>query len=404
MSHRPPDKTATDHIDTTERISSAAIIQLDPTFHGLDIEKVFADAEARLREATTSAEATAILADPLLKLDDSHTRFYPPERLAKTDYGWTAIMIGDDPYVGWVRKTSDAESKGLARGDRILHWNALVPSRSSLWQINYVYRHVRPQQLQRLVVRKPDGSERVIDVESKVERRPAGDLEQLIRETEDAYRTPIDYEKATGDILVVALSEFGDPKAIERFMRKARNYKGLVLDLRSNPRGLVDAIEMLVGYLFDHDVTIGTETMRKSETKEIAHGRKDGYTGRLVVLVDSESASASEVTARVVQLEKRGSIIGDRTAGAVMTSRFFSHTLGSEIGGVGSVAFYGTSITVGDLKMSDGVSLEKRGVTPDETLLPSGTDLAAHRDPALARAVTLLGGTLTPEQAGAFFK
>ena len=191
----------------------------DPTFHGLDIEKVFADAEARLREATTSAEATAILADPLLKLDDSHTRFYPPERLAKTDYGWTAIMIGDDPYVGWVRKTSDAESKGLARGDRILHWNTLVPSRSSLWQINYVYRHVRPQQLQRLVVRKPDGSERVIDVESKVERRPAGDLEQLIRETEDAYRTPIDYEKATGDILVVALSEFGDPKAIERFMQ-----------------------------------------------------------------------------------------------------------------------------------------------------------------------------------------
>jgi len=54
--------------------------------------------------------------------------------------------------------------------------------------------------------------------------------------------------------------------------------------------------------------------------------------------------------------------------------------------------------------MSDGVSLEKRGVTPDETLLPSGADLAARRDPALARAVTLLGGTLTPEQAGAFFK
>ena len=87
-----------------------------------------------------------------------------------------------------------------------------------------------------------------------------------------------------------------------------------------------------------------------------------------------------------------------------MTSRFFSHTLGSEIGGVGSVAFYGTSITVGDLRMSDGVRLEKRGVTPDETLLPSGADLAARRDPALARAVTLLGGTLTPEQAGAFFK
>ena len=117
-----------------------------------------------------------------------------------------------------------------------------------MWQINYVYRHVRPQQLQRLVVREPNGSERVIDVESKVEERPAGDLQQLIRETEDAYRTPIDYEKGTGDILVVALSQFGDPKVVEGIMRKARSYKGLVLDLRSNPGGLVDAIDMLIGY------------------------------------------------------------------------------------------------------------------------------------------------------------
>jgi hypothetical protein len=74
-------------------------------------------------------EAELLRFQPLLKLDDSHTKFYPPERLTKTDYGWTAIMIGDDPYVGWVRKKSDAEAKGLRRGDRILHWNTLVRPR-----------------------------------------------------------------------------------------------------------------------------------------------------------------------------------------------------------------------------------------------------------------------------------
>jgi hypothetical protein len=43
-------------------------------------------------------------------------------------------------------------------------------------------------------------------------------------------------------------------------------------------------------------------------------------------------------------------------------------------------------------------------VTPDETLLPTAADVAAHHDPALARAVTLLGGTLTPEAAGRLYR
>jgi C-terminal processing protease CtpA/Prc len=53
--------------------------------------------------------------------------------------------------------------------------------------------------------------------------------------------------------------------------------------------------------------------------------------------------------------------------------------------------------------MSDGFSLEKVGVTPDETILPTGADMAASRDPVLARAITLLGGTMTAEQAGKFY-
>jgi carboxyl-terminal processing protease len=187
-------------------------------------------------------------------------------------------------------------------------------------------------------------------------------------------------------------------------MKKARGYKNLVLDLRGNGGGLVVAIDMLLSWCFDHEVKIGVETTRKGEHTEVAKGRKDPFTGKIVVLVDSNSASASEVTARVVQLEKRGTVLGDRTAGAVMTSMFFSHTLGHELGGVGSVAFYGTSITVGDLTMADGASLEKVGVTPDETVLPTGADLAADRDPVLARAITRLGGTMTAEQAGKFYK
>jgi carboxyl-terminal processing protease len=376
----------------------------DPTFRGIDVEKAFADAADRLKTAKNVVEASAILADVLLRLDDSHTKFYPPERLTRVDYGWTAAIVGDAPFVTWVKKGSDAERKGLARGDRIVNWNRFEPTRANLWQIFYVYRHIRPQQLQRLIVRKPDGAERTLDIESDVHERPAGDMEELIREWEDAYRAVRDFERPIGDTLVVALSWFGDPKDVERFMKKARSYKNLILDLRGNGGGRVDAMDMLVSWCFDRSVKISTGKTRKAEEADVSKGRKDAYTGKIVVLVDSRSASAAEVTARVMQIEKRGTVVGDRTAGAVMTSRFFPHTLGHELGGVGSVAFYATSITVADVRMSDGGSLERVGVTPDEAVIPTAADLAAERDPVLARAAALLGGSLSADEAGRFYK
>ena len=376
----------------------------DPTFHGVDVDKVFTEASDRIKTAANVGEASAILADTLLRLDDSHTTFYPPERLTRVEYGWAAMMVGEAAYVKQVKKGSDADRKGLAVGDRILAWNRFEPTRQNLWQINYVYRHIRPQQLQRLIVRKPDGSEKTIDIESAVTERPAGNFEDLIREWDDSYRTPYTFDKPNGDTLVVALSSFGDPKDIGRVMKKARDYKNLVLDLRGNGGGYVVTIDMLISWCFDRDVTVAVEKMRKGDEPQIAKGRKDAYSGRIVVLVDSRSASASEVTARVMQIEKRGTVLGDRSAGAVMTSRFYQHTLGQDLYGIGSVAFFGTSITVADCRMSDGGSLEKAGVTPDETVLPTGADLAAGRDPVLARAIALLGGTMTAEDAGKFYR
>jgi C-terminal processing protease CtpA/Prc len=376
----------------------------DPKFRGIDMDKVFAEAGERLKTAQNAGEATAILADTLLRLNDSHTTFYPPERRTRVDYGWTSIMIGDQPFVNWVKKGSDAERKGLAPGDRILTWNRFGPTRANIWQIEYVYRHIRPQQLQRLIVRKPDGAENTIDVESEVQNRPGGDINELFREMNDGFRTPFHVEKPVGDTLVVSMSSFGDPADVVRFMKKARDYKNLILDLRGNGGGFIAAIDALASWAFDRDVTIGTEKTRKEEKPAVAKGHKDAYAGRIVVLIDSRSASASEITARLMQIEKRGTVLGDKSAGAVMASMFFSHSLGQDLYGTGSVAFYATSITVADVKMSDGFSLEHVGVTPDETILPTASDLAAGRDPVLARAVTLLGGTMTAEQAGRFYR
>ena len=71
--------------------------------------------------------------------------------------------------------------------------------------------------------------------------------------------------------------------------------------------------------------------------------------------------------------------------------------------GVGSVLFYGASITEADMVMTDGASLEHNGVLPDEVTLPSAEDLANGRDPVLARAIETVGAKLNPEEAGKLF-
>jgi C-terminal processing protease CtpA/Prc len=69
----------------------------------------------------------------------------------------------------------------------------------------------------------------------------------------------------------------------------------------------------------------------------------------------------------------------------------------------GNMIPYGLSVTVADIVLTDGQSLEHVGVTPDVLLLPTAADLRDRRDPVLARAVELAGGRISPEKAGTLF-
>jgi carboxyl-terminal processing protease len=172
--------------------------------------------------------------------------------------------------------------------------------------------------------------------------------------------------------------------------------------LRGNGGGEVAALQKLLGCVFDHEITVG-EMKRRKDSKPLkakSHGEGE-FNGQLAVLIDSNSASAAELFARVVQLEKRGVVVGDRSAGAVMVSNFRPGALGDMSSG--NMVFYGASITVADLIMSDGQSLEHSGVTPDELVLPTASDLAERRDPVLTKAAALFGVQLDPEKAGTLF-
>jgi len=81
-----------------------------------------------------------------------------------------------------------------------------------------------------------------------------------------------------------------------------------------------------------------------------------------------------------------------------MTARHFSHQ-----SGVGSVLYFGTSVAVSDVIMTDGKSLERLGVTPDEIVVMTGADLAAQKDVVLSRAAEIAGVQLDAAKAGTFF-
>ena len=191
---------------------------------------------------------------------------------------------------------------------------------------------------------------------------------------------------------------FSQPDSyIDLAMAKTKRSKTLILDLRDNGGGSVEVLKRLIGYFFDKEIKIGDQKMRKETKPLVAKSQGDGFKGDLIVLVNRSSASASEIFSCIIQMEKRGRILGDKTAGAVMESKFYEMD-----SGFGNNLYFGASVTMADLVMPDGKSLEKVGVTPDELVLPTGLDLAESKDPVLAYAAKLAGVELAPEKAGAF--
>jgi C-terminal processing protease CtpA/Prc len=151
--------------------------------------------------------------------------------------------------------------------------------------------------------------------------------------------------------------------------------------------------------VFEQDVKIADKQQRRKTTPLIAKGTHNkAFTGKLIVLVDSDSKSAAELFARVVQIEKRGTIIGDTTSGSVMSARYHPHYWGQN-----PIKFYGVMISEANCIMTDGKVLEHVGVTPDEKMLPSKEDLLAGRDPVMAHAAEITGVTLSPQKAAAMF-
>jgi len=385
----------------------------DPAFHNIDVVEHFKAAEKKIDAAESQGRAYAVIAQAVIEFGDSHTFFLPPEIPATFEYGWQMAIVGDQCLVLGVKPGSDAESKGLRAGDRLLEIESLPPTRVDLWKMRYSLNLLNPRRRVRLMAQTPGAAPRLLDIDTKVTPRPKEirvNIESLMNgitsDFDEVSVKRVNRIQRLGTVVVWRLEAFDFlPDQVDRqFDAVVKGATDLIIDLRGNPGGIVKTLEQLVGRLFDHDVKIADMKGRKSTKPSMAKKDKNPFLGRIVALVDSESASAAEIFARVLQLEQRGSVIGDRTAGSVMVGEMMSGAIplisaGDEL----SILPFGFSVTVADVIMKDGRSLERVGVTPDEVLIPTQEDLAAGRDPVLARAAALLGVTLDAATAGRMF-
>jgi len=374
----------------------------DPGFHRLNLDARFQEALEKIQSAPNRNYAVADIAGAVSALNDSHTVFVPAPRPYVHEYGWRMQAEGEsDCFITVVRPGSDAEKKGVIAGDQVLSINGYAAIREDVSKIRYVYGSLRPQPGLRLVLRTPQGATKQLDLMSDLRPRTRNPWKQL-DEIEAASKShkPRVFEYGQ-KALVFRLPDFlFDPDEAHKMLDQIRKHDALILDLRGNRGGYAEFLLRFLGGMFDHDVKVAERIGRKPLEASVAKSRgSNAFTGKIVVLVDSESASAAEVFARVMQLEARGIVVGDRSSGKVMESRMHPH----EVETIGGLFQFGISITEADLIMADGKSLENIGVAPDERVVPSATDLATGRDPALARAAQLVGVNVSPEAAGKLF-
>ena len=377
----------------------------DATMHGVDLDKRFDKARQEIEVARSQDEALLDIAGALAALQDSHTRLIPPVRPYVVDYGWVMQAIGDSNcFVTAVRPESDAAQKGLKPGDQVVSINGITLTRQDLDYVEYSYR-VFPQSGLHLVVRSPQGIERSMVPMAKVilgQNIVRGiDVREWLRNYH-AQKDRSRYSTIGNGVLLWKLPDFViNPAEVDGLLNRARSFGSLILDLRGNPGGLRATLDKFIGGFFDHDINIGQLRGRREPSPETAKSRgSKAFKGKLIVLIDSKSGSAAEIFARVVQLEKLGSVLGDRSAGAATEAQDYVHAVRLD---ATNVAQYRARITVANLIMNDGKSLERVGVYPDEGVLPTPADLAAGSDPALARAIELTGTKISAEEAGKIF-
>jgi carboxyl-terminal processing protease len=187
-------------------------------------------------------------------------------------------------------------------------------------------------------------------------------------------------------VLYLRFTEFAPKTAdwLEEHITSNPQAAGLIFDLRENTGGLLDVLADCLRLIYRQDVVFGDFIQRNQKPLRMrVSGNRQAYTGPVLVLIDEHSASAAEIFAAAVQETGRGTVIGRRTAGAVLASIQEPLPDGGKV-----------QISIRDYRTVRGVRLEGQGVTPDVTVKLTLEDVRRNVDVDLRYALQQLALTL----------
>lgn len=307
---------------------------------------------------------------------DPYTTFFDPkenkefkEELAQSFDGIGAEMQIKDGILTVVAPLdgSPAEKAGIRAGDKVLKINGESTENLDLQEAVDRIRGPRGTEVA-LSLFHPDEDElREVSV-----RRDVIVVKSVVVEMRD-------------DIAIVRITRFGEDTTDE-FARAASDIrrqgaKGILLDVRNNPGGFLDAAVDLGGYFLPNGSVVVMEENAKKERTELKT-RGDNAFGSIpvVILINEGSASASEILAAGIR-ENRSDVllVGGKSYGKGSVQELIPTSSTTSV-----------KITIARWLTPKGNQINKVGIEPDEAVKISREDIEADRDPQFDRALTLL--------------
>ena len=284
-------------------------------------------------------------------LGDPYSTYYAPDELAKIQEKTEGIYYGIGAYIGIDTDTSlprlsgiidgtPAQESGLRAGDLIYQVDGTDVQGMELEEVTSLVKGEEGTTVHLTIIRERQSDYLVMDVVRRQVESPTVNQEML----DDR----IGYIQIT-EFDTVTLDQFTEALAVCR----GKGMKGLILDLRGNPGGNLSTVCDIARQLLPEGLIVYTEDKNGKRTEYSCDGKHE-ITEELVVLVDSGSASASEILAGAVKDYGIGTLVGTTTYGKGIVQRIISLTDGSAV-----------KLTVSHYYTPNGNNIHQVGIEPD---------------------------------------
>ncbi|MBA2339514.1 MAG: hypothetical protein H0V88_03895 [Pyrinomonadaceae bacterium] len=359
----------------------------DPKFNGVDWPALHDHYRPRFEAAGSDYEFYGLFEVMLAELRDSHTVFVrpkSPEGEGKFNpAGGVGISLGEAEgkiVVAEVEPDSDAERAGAKPGMSLRTVNGktvdqLFADIKARFPGSSSERSMKSVMMTALLYGGFLGSSRTFGIE---------DFDGKIFNVSVTHFSPrteapvLEARRLASGFGYIKFDHWETP-VDQRFndeLAKMMDTPGLILDLRGNGGGSGEVLLNIASNFFATETSYGGFRPRNGEIKKYyTHRTERVYTGAIVLLVDENSASASETFSQFMQESGRAFVIGRQTCGCVLNS----YSKRTKDGGT---LRYSARVYVSP----KGRILEGTGVAPDEMVTLTIADLRRGRDAALEAA------------------